>query len=139
MLILMAMTFSLALPVELPPRPDFCARRAELTVQVANKYARWRPVFPVILYAGTAGGDLVSTEWSVRRGWREMDPLPGMQHTLGRCAWSVVMVGTLLVIDRALTRHHHHRWVHALRIVMGASETATIANNFHLIHFSDHL
>lgn len=129
MLILMAMTFSLALPADLPPQPNFHAQKLD----------HWKPAFPVVLYAGTAAGDLVSTDWSVRRGWRELDPLPGMQHTVGRCAWGVVTVGGLLLLDRALTRHHHHRWARAIRIVVGAGETATIANNFHLIRFSDHI
>lgn len=82
--------------------------------------------------AGLMVLDGISTEMMLHAGWREMNPLPGMQSHVGRVAWGVGWTLGLSLLEHRLDSHQHRTWARVVRWGSRADELALSLHNFDL-------
>ena len=116
--LLASMSLSLALPANLPERPDFVARRGELSMQ-----RRIEMRLHVGHYVGILAADWITTQYgqpfgSIARGDNEMNPLPGMGSGFGRAVGMGAIALAWTGLDKWLVSHGHARAARALRTVL---------------------
>jgi len=76
------------------------------------------------VHVGVMTLDLLTTEWRLAKNpdWHEQNPLPGMNHRLGRIAWLPAQGIMLAYVDRQLSVHGRVRWARAWRIAWWVGE-----------------
>jgi hypothetical protein len=115
--------------IEEPPAPGRAGARLE-----------WRhgPRHTTI-YVGFWVADLVSTEWAIATpradgtAYHEGNPIPGMNHALGRAMLLPALGLAAAQVDRHLSQRGHFRWARAWRWACWLGEALQALANFRLI------
>ncbi len=86
---------------------------------------KWR----IGYYATAFSFDIASTEYAVRSGAREANPIPLFRSRAGRITGSLALSGLCAALDQDLSRRGHRQLARRLRLTFFLSRAALVAWN----------